>query len=53
VRLIPNLPTYIILAMDNALYHNIQIDPAPISNAKKSTKISWLNEKKNSTYRFE
>jgi hypothetical protein len=44
-RLSPNLPAHSTLVIDSALYHNVHIDSVPASNAKKSTKISWLNEK--------
>jgi hypothetical protein len=42
---IDNSPYHSVLVIDNSPYHNVQIDPPPISNAKKSTMISWLNEK--------
>jgi hypothetical protein len=44
-RLIPSRPPHSVLVIDNAPYYNVQIDPPPTSNAKKSTMISWLNEK--------
>jgi hypothetical protein len=34
------------MAIDNVPCQNIQIDTSPSSNAKKSTTISWLNEKR-------
>jgi hypothetical protein len=43
--LIPNLPPHSVLVIDNAPFHNVQIDTPATSNAKKSTMISWLNEK--------
>lgn len=41
-RLIPNLPPRSVLVIDNASYHNIEVDRAPTSNTRKATMVSWL-----------
>ncbi|XP_046684781.1 uncharacterized protein LOC124370533 [Homalodisca vitripennis] len=41
-KLIPNLPPKTVLVIDNASYHNKQLNPAPTSNSKKAEIIQWL-----------
>lgn len=41
-KLIPNLPPKSVVVVDNASYHNKQLNPAPNSNAKKGDMIGWL-----------
>lgn len=41
-KLIPNLPPNSVVVIDNASYHNKQLNPAPTSSSKKSDMISWL-----------
>lgn len=43
-KLIPNLPEKSVLVIDNASYHNKQINPAPTSSTKKCDMISWLHK---------
>lgn len=45
-KLIPNLPAESVVVIDNAPYHNVQINRAPNSNSKKADMVSWLTEKK-------
>lgn len=44
-KCIPNLPPRSVLVLDNAPYHNIQIDKPPTSNSTKSQMIAWLTGK--------
>lgn len=44
-KLIPNLPPHSVIVTDNAPYHNVQVDPAPTSTARKATMIQWLTDK--------
>jgi hypothetical protein len=44
-RLISKLTPRIVLLIGIASYHNVQIDSPSTLNAKKSTMVSWLNEK--------
>lgn len=41
-QLIPNLPPQTVLVIDNASYHNKQINPAPNSSSKKADIVQWL-----------
>lgn len=41
-KLIPNLPPRSVLVIDNASYHNKEVNPAPTSNTRKADMISWL-----------
>lgn len=41
-NLIPNLPPRSVLVIDNASYHNKQLNPAPTGNSKKADMINWL-----------
>lgn len=44
-KLIPNLPPNSVLVMDNAPYHNVQLDRAPTSASRKKDMLDWLTEK--------
>lgn len=44
-QLVPNLQEKTVLVIDNANYHNKQIDKAPTSNSRKDEMIKWLTEK--------
>ena len=44
-KLIPNLPPSSVLVLDNASYHNIQLNPAPTSNSLKADMQKWLQDK--------
>lgn len=44
-QLLPNLQEKTVLVIDNANYHNKQIDKAPTSNSRKDEMIKWLTEK--------
>lgn len=41
-RLIPNLSPHSVLVIDNAPYHNVQLNKPPTSNSRKDVMISWL-----------
>lgn len=41
-KLIPNLPPKTVLVIDNASYHNKQLNPAPTSSSKKADLMQWL-----------
>lgn len=41
-KLMPNLPEKSVLVVDNASYHNVQVDRAPSSSAKKEDMQKWL-----------
>lgn len=43
-KLIPNLEPNSVIVVDNAPYHNVQIEKTPNSNSKKCEMISWLSE---------
>lgn len=43
-RLLPNLPPNSVVVIDNAPYHNVQIDPAPTSSSRKADMTRWLTE---------
>jgi transposase len=44
-KLIPNLPPNSVLLVDNAAYHNVQLNPAPTSSSRKSAMIDWLSDR--------
>lgn len=44
-KLIPNLPPKSVLVIDNAPYHNVQVNKPPNSNSTKETMKNWLREK--------
>ncbi|KAG8228629.1 hypothetical protein J437_LFUL008280 [Ladona fulva] len=44
-QLIPNLPPKSVVVIDNAPYHNVQLNRPPSSNAKKDTMKEWLDSK--------
>uniref|UniRef100_A0A8D9E559 Tc1-like transposase DDE domain-containing protein n=1 Tax=Cacopsylla melanoneura TaxID=428564 RepID=A0A8D9E559_9HEMI len=44
-RLIPNLPTNSVVVIDNAPYHNVQVNRAPTSSSRKSEMTKWLSER--------
>ena len=41
-KLIPNLPPKCMLVMDNAAYHNVQVDRCPVRTTKKSLILERL-----------
>lgn len=41
-KLLPNLPPRSVVVIDNAPYHNVQIDKAPTSKSKKQDMKDWL-----------
>lgn len=43
-KLIPNLPPQSVVVMDNAAYHNVEINKAPTSSSKKQEIINWLQK---------
>jgi hypothetical protein len=43
-KLIPNLQPDSVLAVDNAAYHNVQLNPAPTSSSQKSAMLDWLSD---------
>ena len=43
-RLIPNLESKSVIVVDNASYHNVQLNRHPTSNARKG-EMSWLDER--------
>ncbi|CAK1600754.1 unnamed protein product [Parnassius mnemosyne] len=43
--MIPNLPPNSVVVVDNASYHNKQLDAAPTSNSKKADMQTWLRQK--------
>jgi transposase len=44
-KLIPNLPAYSVLLMDNAAYHNVRLNSAPTSSSRKSAMIDCLSDR--------
>lgn len=44
-KLIPNLPPNSVIVIDNAPYHNVQLNPAPTSSSRKADMIKWLEER--------
>lgn len=45
-KLIPNLPAQSVVILDNASYHNVQLEKAPTSASSKNTMKKWLTEMK-------
>jgi hypothetical protein len=43
-KLVPNLETSSVIVVDNASYHNVQINRQPTSNARKDEMLSWLDK---------
>lgn len=43
-KLIPNLPPQSVVVMDNAAYHNAQINKVPTSSSRKEELITWLHQ---------
>ena len=41
-QLLPNIPQRSLMIMDNAPYHNMQVNKAPSSNSRKGDIIKWL-----------
>lgn len=44
-QLLPNLPPNSTIVIDNASYHNVEVNKAPNSNSKKVDMINWLCER--------
>jgi len=42
--LIPNLESKSVIVVDNASYHNVQLNRHPTSNARKDEILFWLNK---------
>ena len=45
VQLYPNIPPHSVIVMDNAPYHSVEVNKAPISSSRKSDMQDWLREK--------
>ena len=45
-RLVPNLPAKSVVIIDNAPYHNIQIDKCPTTATRKADMQAWMNRHK-------
>jgi transposase len=43
-KLFPNLKPSLVIVVDNASYHNIQINRHPTSNARKAEMLFWLDK---------
>lgn len=43
-KLLPNLEPRSVLVVDNASYHNVQVDKAPTSKSKKQEMKDWLSK---------
>ena len=44
-KLIPNFESKSVIVVDNASYHNVQLNRHPTSNARKGEMLSWLDER--------
>jgi hypothetical protein len=44
-KLIPNLESKSVIVVDNASYHNVQLNRHPTSNTRKGEMLSWLDER--------
>jgi len=44
-KLIPNLESKSVIVVDNASYHNVQLNQHPISNARKGEMLLWLDKR--------
>ena len=51
-KLIPNVPDNTVLVLDNAAYHNVQVDRCPTMATRKADMQAWL-DRHNTTYRPE
>ncbi|KAG8227808.1 hypothetical protein J437_LFUL006222 [Ladona fulva] len=52
-QLIPNLPPKSVVVIDNAPYHNVQLNRSPSSNAKKDTMKEWMDSRGQQYYSKE
>ncbi|XP_054288006.1 uncharacterized protein LOC129003735 [Macrosteles quadrilineatus] len=43
-KLLPNIPPKSVIVVDNAPYHNAQLDKAPTSNSRKQEMKDWLTK---------
>jgi transposase len=43
-KLIPNLECESVIVVDNASYHNVQLNQHPTSNARKGEMLFWLDK---------
>jgi len=43
-KLIPNLESRSVTVVDNATYHNVQLNRHPTSNARKGEMLFWLDK---------
>lgn len=43
-KLVPNLPANSVVVLDNASYHNVEIDKKPSKSALKQTMLDWLQK---------
>ena len=43
-KLIPNLESKSVIVVDNASYHNVQLNRHPTSNARKGELMFWLDK---------
>jgi len=43
-KLIPNLESKSVIVVDNASYHNVQLNRHPTSNARKGVMLLWLDK---------
>ena len=44
-KLIPNLESKSVIVVDNASYHNVQLNRHPTSNARKGEMLFWLDKR--------
>jgi len=44
-KLIPNLESKSVIVVDNASYHNVQLNRHPTSNARKGEMLLWLDKR--------
>ena len=44
-KLIPNLKSRSVIVVDNASYHNVQLNWHPTSNARKGEMLFWLDKR--------
>lgn len=44
-KLLPNIPKNSVIVIDNAPYHSVELNKAPISSSLKSEMETWLREK--------
>jgi len=43
-KLIPNLESKLVIIVNNASYHNVQLNQHPTSNARKGEIMSWVDK---------